>query len=151
MKHNERRDIVAANNKGFGLFDPFFEDFFDIPSVWDRRMNKAGSLMKTDIKETADSYVLDIDMPGIDKKDIGIELRDGYLTVSAKKEESSEEKGEHHYLRRERSYGACSRSFYVGEIEDKDVDAKLENGILTITVPKKDKPEDNGAKRIDIR
>lgn len=78
-------------------------------------MNKAGSLMKTDIKETADSYVLDIDMPGIDKKDIGIELRDGYLTVSAKKEESSEEKGEHHYLRRERSYGACSRSFYVGE------------------------------------
>lgn len=72
--------------------------------------------MKTDVRETPNTYEFDIDLPGFKKDEINAELKDGYLTVSAAKTVGSDDqnnKGQ--YLRRERYTGSCSRSFYVGE------------------------------------
>lgn len=101
------------------LFDDFFSDPFDM--VMPRSLNalygKHGkNLMKTDVRETEDTYELDIDLPGFKKDEVNLELKDGYLTIQAAKgldKEEPEKKGK--YIRQERYAGACSRSFYVGE------------------------------------
>ena len=96
--------------------------------------------MKTDVRETADSYELDIDLPGFKKDEVNVELKNGYLTIQASKgldKDESDKKGK--YIRQERYAGACSRSFYVGEdVEAGEVDAKFENGILQLSIPKKE-------------
>lgn len=123
------------------LFDDFFSDPFDM--VMPRSLNalygKHGkNLMKTDVRETEDTYELDIDLPGFKKGEVNLELKDGYLTIQAAKgldKEEPEKKGK--YIRQERYAGACSRSFYVGEhVEPEDIRAKFENGILQISLPK---------------
>ena len=90
--------------------------------------------MKTDVRETEDTYELDIDLPGFKKEEVNLELKDGYLTIQAAKgldKEEPEKKGK--YIRQERYAGACSRSFYVGEhVEPEDIRAKFENGIFNI-------------------
>ncbi len=113
----------------------FFDDFFDAP----RMPAPRADLMKTDVQETADGYVLDIDMPGVKKEDMQVELKDGYLTVSAKTGYENDEKDKKgRYLRRERFTGSFSRNFYVGdEVTEQDIKARFENGVLTIGVPKK--------------
>lgn len=123
------------------LFDDFFSDPFDM--VMPRSLNalygKHGkNLMKTDVRETEDTYELDIDLPGFKKDEVSIDLKDGYLTISAAKwldKDAEDKKGK--YIRQERYAGACSRSFYVGDaVEPEDVSARFEDGILTISVPK---------------
>ena len=109
---------------------------------------RARNLMKTDVKETDNSYELDIDLPGFKKDEIKLDLKDGYLTISASKGLDKDEKDKKgHYIRQERYAGACSRSFYVGEsVEAKDFAAKFEDGILKISMPKAAKkalPENN--------
>ena len=96
--------------------------------------------MKTDIKETESAYELDIDLPGYKKEDVQAELKDGYLTISAKTNTTKEEKDENgKYLRKERYSGSCSRSFYVGEdITEEDIKAKFEDGTLKLSIPKKE-------------
>ncbi len=113
----------------------FFDDFFDAP----RMPAPRADLMKTDVQETSDGYVLDIDMPGVKKEDMQVELKDGYLTVSAKTGyENNEKDKKGRYLRRERFTGSFSRNFYVGdEVTEQDIKARFENGVLTIAVPKK--------------
>ena len=129
---------------GEDLFDemmnfPFDNDFFG------RRNSMFGknteSIMKTDIRETDESYELDIDLPGYNKEDINAQLKNGYLTISASRNVSNDEKDEKtgKYIRRERFVGNMSRSFYVGEgVTQEDIHAKFEGGILKLTVPKKD-------------
>ena len=90
--------------------------------------------MKTDIQENKNGYTLDIEMPGYNKDDINISLEDGYVTVSAKKQEKAES-NDNVYLRRERSV-SCSRSYYVGEVEEADIKATFDNGVLTLLLPK---------------
>ena len=114
------------------LFDEAFESFFRPFYVYSE-----SSFMKTDIKETDKSYVLDVEMPGFDKKNISLKFESGYVTISAKKEVNSDE-GK--YLRRERAM-SCSRSYYMGDVDEKQIKAKYENGVLTVTVPK-EKPEE---------
>lgn len=100
----------------------------------------ASRIMKTDIRETDTSFELDIDLPGFKKEDIQAHLKDGYLTISAQKglERDQKEEKTGRYIRRERYSGSCSRSFYVGEnVTEEDIQAKFENGILQISVPKK--------------
>ena len=111
-----------------------FDDFFDGAFAG----GNAGGLMKTDIKENENTYELTMDVPGVKKEDIKAELKDGYLTVSATTDYSNDEKDkEGRYVRRERHYGSCSRSFYVGEaVRQEDIKASFENGTLKLTVPK---------------
>ena len=116
-----------------------FDDFGDLPFRGFTHSG-SGSIMKTDVKDTGEGYELTIDMPGIKKEDIKAELKDGYLTVSAESDHSSEDKdSEGKYIRRERHYGSCSRSFYVGEaVTQEEIKASFENGILKLNVPKKE-------------
>ena len=94
------------------------------------------------------SYELDVDLPGFKKDEIKLDLKNGYLTISASKGLDKDEKDKKgRYIRQERYAGACSRSFYVGEsVEAKDFAAKFEDGILKISMPKAAKkalPENN--------
>ena len=118
--------------------DDFFrDDFFKKPE----KMNF--QLMKTDIRETEDQYILEVDLPGYKKEDIKIDVTEGYLTINAKTdhEEKKEEKG--NYVRRERFTGECTRSFYVGEdVKTNEIKASFKNGILLLEVPKAN-PDDN--------
>ena len=125
---------------GENMFDEFFDNngFFGSHSPLFGKNSK--NLMKTDVRETEDSYELDVDLPGFKKEDVKAELKDGYLTISAQKSlEKKNEKEEGRYLRRERYSGSLSRSFYVGDaLTEEDVKAKFENGILQISLPKKE-------------
>ncbi len=119
-----------------------FDDFFDTVSRPIKAIRQAPvpQAMRTDVKESDKGFTLDIDLPGYKKEDISAELKDGYLTVSAKTSEEHDEKDdEGTYIRRERTFGNCSRSFFVGEqIEENDIKAKFEDGILKVFVPKKE-------------
>ena len=104
--------------------------------------------MNCDIYEKDGIYNIEMDIPGFDKKDVKIEVEDGYLTVSAKKSEKHEDKDKH-YIKKERFYGSCKRSFYIGDVNNEEITAKFEDGILHIEVPKENK--ENGKKYIDIK
>ena len=117
-----------------------FDDFGGFPFSSLTHYNNANTMMKTDVKESNNDYVLTIDLPGIKKDDILVELKDGYLSISVKSNYSNDDKDdEGRYIRRERHYGSASRSFYVGDsITQDERKAGFNNGILKLTVPKKD-------------
>ena len=122
------------------LFDDWFDDAFEKNFFGERNPlygKHAKNLMKTDVKETRDSYKLAIDLPGFKKDEVKVELKDGYLTVSASKGlDKDEEDREGRFIRQERYAGACSRSFYVGDIRPEEVKCKYEFGVLRVTLPK---------------
>jgi len=123
--------MMIPRRHDFDLWDEMFRDPF-----FTEGENK---LMKTDIKEKKDKYLIDIDLPGYEKEGIRIEIQDGYLTIHAKvdKVEDDSEKGK--YVRKERYTGECSRSFYVGDnVKEEDIKAKFRNGTLTLEIPKKE-------------
>lgn len=124
----------ARRNYGFDLFDDFFNDsFFTVPV-----QKSENYLMRTDIKDDGTSYQMDIELPGYKKEDIKAELKDGYLSISASHENSTEEKDKKgKVLRQERYSGSCRRSFYVGEnLRQEDIHASFENGVLKLSFPK---------------
>ena len=134
--------MMMHNYLGDNLFD---EDWADTPLMREYfgkgnflYGKHAKNLMKTDVRETENTYELDIDLPGFKKDEIQVELEDGYLTIRAEKgvdKDETDKKGR--YIRQERYAGALSRSFYVGQnITVEDMNAKFENGILQISVPK---------------
>ena len=132
---------------GENLFDDFmdgfrfpeFPEFADVDKVLYGKHGK--NMMKTDVKELDNGFEVDIDLPGFKKDEIRLQLENGYLTVNAAKgldKDEQDKKGR--YVRRERYAGSMSRSFYVGEgIGQEEIKARYENGILKLSVPKKDK------------
>ncbi|MDO4290731.1 MAG: Hsp20/alpha crystallin family protein [Eggerthellaceae bacterium] len=130
--------MLVPTRSNRSLFDTLmtdpFEAFFDTPT-----RTTTSSLMRTDIRETADGFELVVELPGFKKENVTAELKDGYLSISAKTHSESEDKEEKGtWLRKERFSGTCNRSFYVGEdIAEEDIHAKFEDGLLKITVPKK--------------
>lgn len=122
--------------------EDLFDDMFDMDAMFGRKNplygKHAKNLMKTDIRETDNSYELDVDLPGFQKDEVQVELEDGYLTIRAEKGLDKDEKDDQgRYIRQERYAGAMSRSFYVGDgITVDDMKAKFEDGILQISVPK---------------
>ena len=106
---------------------------------------------RTDIKDQGDHYLLEADLPGFKKDEVNVDLKDGYLTISASKGLDKDQKDkEGKYIRQERYAGTCSRSFYVGDVEPKDISAKYENGILMLTLPKHAKKELPSSNSINI-
>lgn len=119
----------------------FFDDMLDDFKFDDR--------MKCDIYEKDNVYHVEADIPGFDKKDINIEFNKGNLTITCEKSKEEIDKDKK-YIRRERKfYGKFQRSFYLGEVDDENIDASFNNGILKISVPKK--PEENNKKLIEIK
>ena len=126
---------------GENLFDDWFSfpEFRDLDRAEKRLYGRhAGNLMKTDVREHEEGYEIDIDLPGFKKEEINLELQNGYLTVSASKgvDKTEEKKGK--LIRQERFAGAMQRSFYVGDgLTEEDIKAAFNNGVLSLTVPKK--------------
>ncbi len=132
IQFKEKGDVImrllpSMNN----LFDDFFDDKFFAPSTG----------MRTDIKETDDSYVLNMELPGYKKEDIQLSIKNGYLNILAKADTSKEEKDKKgNLIRSERYHGQCSRSFYIGDqVSEEDIKASFDNGELIISFPKETK------------
>lgn len=108
---------------------------FYLDDIFDNFDSARNNNMKCDIYEKDGDYHIEIDIPGFDKKDIKVECDNGYLTVTAKKDEEAEDKTKN-YIRRERSYGKYQRSFYIGDMDSNEIRAKFKHGMLKIIVPK---------------
>jgi len=125
--------------KKYYLGDDFFDNFFE-PTIKNQ--------MKCDIYEKGNDYIIEVDIPGIDKKDIKLECENGYLTIFAEKNEEENDKGKN-YIRRERRSGSFSRSFYIGDVNSDEIEAEFKKGTLKVTVPKV--TEETSKKQIEIK
>ena len=130
--------MMDLNTRKFYL-DDIFDDFVT---------SKREQGLKCDIYEKEGVYHIEMDIPGFDKKDISMEVKDGYLVISASKEDNVNE-DEKNYIRRERVYGKYERSFYLGDLDEERIEAEFANGVLKVTIPKKEKVENK--KTIEIK
>ena len=139
---------IWRDNSIFG--ENLFDEWFGFPTERDfRNIEKklygknAAHVMKTDVTEHDDHYEIAIDLPGFKKEDVTIDLENGYLTVGAAKGVDKDENDkEGKLIRQERYSGAMQRSFYVGEnVTEEDIKAKMEHGVLTLTIPKQETPK----------
>lgn len=139
-----KNELRRHGDRDYDFFDEAMHDFF--PSIFGTS-HHTQRYMRTDIKENDNGYVLEVEMPGVNKQDIDIDLKDGYLNISVSKSEKNDGDKKDNYIHRERSF-SCSRSYYVGDIDKSEIKAKYDNGILTVEVPKDSpkKPEN----RIEI-
>ncbi len=129
-----------TNNSLNSLFDDFERSFFPV----DRSQMPA---FRTDIKDEGDHFLLEADLPGFRKEDIDLHLQDGLLSITAKHDETSENKDENgKYVCRERRVGSFTRSFNVSGIQEDAISASYENGVLKLTLPKQGEPEPQSRK-----
>ncbi|MBI3517744.1 MAG: Hsp20/alpha crystallin family protein [Bacteroidetes bacterium] len=146
--------LTKTNNDRNRLFTDFpllFDDAFS--KNFFERQSRVFNTPAVNIKETEKSFELDLAVPGMDKKDFKIELKDGSITISAKHENKVEETNEkERYSRREFSYQSFSRSFVLAEdlVDTEGINAKYENGILNVSIPKKSNAQINLSKEIQI-
>lgn len=125
---------MLLRKRSNNLFDDFFGDMFEDPFF----EQMTPQIMKTDVLEKDGQYLLDIELPGYDKKDVQAELKDGYLTIQANKDETIENKDEKsNFVRKERYSGSMKRTFYVGEnVTEEDIQAGFKDGILKVAIKK---------------
>ena len=122
----------------------YLDDIFD-----DFMPSRRNDNMKCDIYEKDGNYHIEMDIPGFKKEDISIEVEDGYLTIEAEKNnEDKTEDDSKNYIRRERSYNSYKRSFYLGDLDQDNIKAEFNDGMLEVIVPKKEKTTDK--KKIEI-
>lgn len=121
---------------------------FYLDDIFDNFVTTSRNEMKCDIYELSGNYHIEMDVPGYNKDDISIEVKEGYLTITAEKndEENIEEKN---YIKRERTYGKYQRSFYLGDLDADNVEATFTNGTLKVIIPKKSVTENK--KVIEIK
>lgn len=138
MKNN----LSKYNDDAFG--SNWLKSFFDLPLI------SNSNVLKTNIKKVGNDYVYEIDVPGISKEDIKVNYEDGYLIVeaSSKNEYSNSNSG---YIRQERYVGSCSRSYYVGEVDESKINARYVNGVLLVTIPDEEKGKKITTKSINIK
>lgn len=121
----------------------YFDNFFDDLETDKKLMN-----MNCDIYEEGSNYNIVVDIPGFDKKDIKIDVEDGYLTIEATRNIENDDENKH-YIKRERVYGSFKRQFYIGDVDHESIDAEFNHGTLKIKVPKTE--EKNTKKSIEIK
>ena len=136
--------MLWSNNSIFDEMDDFFNDrFFGNlcdNGLIDRNFEPASGLMKTDVIEKENGYQLEAELPGFNKEDINIDLKNEVLTISASHNENKDEKDENgKYIRRERRSSSYQRSFRTPGLKPEDIIAQYKNGVLTVSIPKKDR------------
>ncbi len=126
--------INDLTNYNDGILDPFFDLF--APAYKESKYRNMP--MRTDIKEEENDYKLDVDLPGLSKENISVSFKDGYLKIEAhsSNENKEEKETKEKYIRKERYFVSSSRSYYLGEVDEKNITAKYENGVLSLFVPK---------------
>lgn len=128
--------------------DDFFggnwiKNFFDLPIL------NSSNVLKTNIRKEGNNYIYDVAVPGYNKEDVNVSYENGYLVVEAKISDSYNHSNSN-YIRQERYSGSCSRSFYIGEIDEKKIIARYNNGILSIRVPEETNNQESKIKKINI-
>ena len=142
----KRTGLLKKGGDNFNSFmDNFFNDDFFAPIPFE----KMGFGFKVDLKENENSYVVEADLPGVNKDSIDVQYKNNYLTVSAKREDKTEEKKEN-YVRKEIKYGEFKRSFYVDNVDEEKVTAAFKDGVLRIELPKTEKTKVE-TKKIEIK
>ena len=126
-------------NRKDDFLTPLLNNLFD--NDFFNAMSNRGNF-RADLKETNDSYLVVADLPGVKKGDIDIEFQNDNLVITAKREEATEDNKES-YVRRERHYGEFRRSFYIDNVDEDKVEAKFEEGVLRIHLPKLTKDDEN--------
>lgn len=143
------------NNRNYkpAFFDDSFDRMFDdaFHNFWGGNELATFDAFKTDVIDQGDKYLLQAELPGFDKSDINIDLKDNLLTISASHKEEKDEEDKNKYIRRERCYSSYSRSFRVNDVEAGDIDASYNNGILEVSFPKKDLTAKEEVKRIEVK
>lgn len=132
------KNITKSDNDFNKLFDVFNEPFFHEPFA---KMNSYVKSFKVDVKDTDKAYELTAELPGITKENISLDYNKGYLTIKTTTTKSTEEKPQEKYIRRERYVGEMQRSFYIDDIDEKNIKASYQDGILTVVLPKITKEE----------
>jgi len=130
--HGQQKDALSQFARNFLSDD--FQALFE-------NMDTLHSSFRVDLRETDKEYVVEADLPGINKEDISLRYENNYLTVSAKRNEAQEVKDEKNYVRQERRFGQFQRNFHIDNIQDDKIDAKFNNGVLTVTLLKTDKSQ----------
>ncbi len=133
--NRRRADIMST---GFDDFQNMLDDFF--AEGWPLRRSLAADTFKIDVQDNENEYVIEAELPGIAKEEVSVSLDDGRLKIAVNKEESIE-KEEKNYIHRERRCTAMARNVFLANPDDQGIAAKLDNGVLTVVVPKKVKPE----------
>lgn len=137
--------LMPKRRNTFDIFEEMFNDPF-----FNGFSRQQSNLMQSDVKENDKQYLIDINLPGYDKENIELSIDNGYLNINAKIEESKDDEKEN-YIHKERYVGECHRSFYVGDdIKEEDVKANFKNGILKLTIPKKEEKKIENKKFISI-
>jgi len=131
-------EIASVGN----MLDGFFND------MWSPTLSVSKDTFKVDVQDNDETYVIEADMPGISKDEISLELRENTLSINVKREEVTEETDKN-YVHKERRFESMGRNIYLRDVKNEDIEAKLENGVLTITVPKVS--EAQKVKQIDIK
>ncbi|MCM1237673.1 MAG: Hsp20/alpha crystallin family protein [Ruminococcus flavefaciens] len=143
------------NNRNYkpAFFDDSFDRMFDdaFHSFWGGNELATFDAFKTDVIDQGDKYLLQAELPGFDKSDIQIDLKDDLLTISASHKEEKNEEDKNKYIRRERYYSSYSRSFHVNDVQAGDIDASYNNGILEVSFPKKDLTAKEEVARIEVK
>jgi HSP20 family protein len=146
--------LVKRNGNMNSLFPTFFDDFFNKDLFNWGNLNFSGTnttIPAVNIKETGDAYEVEVAAPGMSKKDFRVELNGNTLSISSEKA-SNEDSGEHTYFRREFSYQSFQRTFELQKdvVDVDNIQAKYENGLLHLLIPKKEEAKQKGPKLIQI-
>ncbi|MFZ4454087.1 Hsp20/alpha crystallin family protein [Salibacterium aidingense] len=143
-------DLFPKRNRDFFNWLP---NLFDKDSTTDLFERPFGlQYPKVDVKDENNHYLVEAELPGFSKDDVTVEYKNGYITLEGRKEQSTETNDENNnYIRKERSYGSFQRSFYVGDVNEENIDGNFSNGLLTLKIPKtRDSLEDSSGYRIDL-
>jgi HSP20 family protein len=146
--------LIKRNESSFSSLPSLFDDFFS-RELFNWGNNNFSSTSTTvpsvNIKETADNYEVEVAAPGMEKKDFKITLNDNLLTISSAKQQNQEKK-ESNYTRREFSYQSFQRSFELPKnvVDDDKISARYENGLLHLTIPKKEDAKQKSPRTIEI-
>lgn len=148
-----RPTLFNSRNYKPAFFDDSFDSMFDdaFKNFWGNNELASFDAFRTDVIDQGDNYLLQAELPGFDKSDINIDLKDDMLTISASHKEEKDEEDKSKYIRKERYYSSYSRSFRVDGVEPGDIDASYNNGILEVKFPKKELAAKEEAKKIEVK
>ena len=140
-----KKNKEISTNTGFEDFYNVLDDYFS--NDWPFKRTLTHDTFKVDVEDNGNEYLIEAEVPGIDKKGINVELNDGKLMISITRDENSESKKKN-FIHRERRYSSMSRSIYLEDAKPDGIKAKLENGLLKVVVPKEENP--NNSITIDV-
>ncbi|NBG89455.1 Hsp20/alpha crystallin family protein [Isachenkonia alkalipeptolytica] len=141
--NRRRKDLM---NTEFEDFQNMLDDFF--AADWTRPRSLMRDTFKIDVKENDSEYTVEAELPGVTKEDVNLSIEEGRLSISVNKEEVKEDKNEQNYIHRERRYTSMQRNVFLRDAAEEGIKAKLEDGVLTVSVPKK--AEEVKSKAIEI-